>query len=241
MADVGAQVIVGTRRRDDGGDLLGRFGGALDPIDLDEAGYFAEQDLAAYALACLQLAGDERPGNPYTSQALAAPLAARIAEVSGQNFLIVGLMARSHGLHDQTAADSGRLQFTATVNSALATYLDRLPPVAGLPAARALTALAFAEAPGLPASLWQLAVEPIYGTRISAEDLTRFARSSAANFLVEAGRGTISDLPTGDAVPVYRLSHPSILTPPASADSRAPRWPLSRSGSICKVVPRLSR
>ena len=68
-ADVGAQVIVGTRRRDDGGDLLGRFGGALDLIDLDDPGYFAEEDLAAYALACLQLAGDERPGNPYTDEA----------------------------------------------------------------------------------------------------------------------------------------------------------------------------
>ena len=33
---------------------------------------------------------------------------------------------------------------------------------------------------------------------------------------------------------------PSILVPAAWADSRAPWWPLSRSGSICKVVPRLS-
>ena len=89
-ADVGAQVIVGTRRRDDGGDLLGRFGGALTVIDLDDPGYFAEEDLAAYALACLQLAGDERPGNPYADEALAGPLAARIAAMSGQNFLIAG-------------------------------------------------------------------------------------------------------------------------------------------------------
>ena len=134
-ADIGAQVIVGTRRRDDGGDLLGRFGGALDLIDLDDPGYFAEEDLAAYALACLQLTGDERPGNPYADQALAEPLAARIAELSGQNFLIAGLIARSHGLHDETAASPGQLQFDATVDSALAAYLDRLSPVAGLPAA----------------------------------------------------------------------------------------------------------
>ena len=64
-SDAGVQVVVGTRRRDDGGDLLSRFGPALDPLDLDDPRYFAEEDLAAYALACLQLAGDERPGNPY--------------------------------------------------------------------------------------------------------------------------------------------------------------------------------
>ena len=209
-ADIGAQVIVGTRRRDDGGDLLGRFGGALTVIDLDDPGYFAEEDLAAYALACLQLTGDERPGNPYTDQALAGPLAARIAELSGQNFLIAGLIARSHGLHDETAAIPGQLQFTATVDSALAAYLDRLSPVAGLPAPLALTTLAFAEAPGLPVTLWQLAVEAIYGTHISAEDLTRFARSSAANFLVETGRDSTSGLPSAAGEPVYRLFHQAL-------------------------------
>ena len=139
----------------------------LAAIDLDDPSYFAEEDLAAYALACLQLAGDERPGNPYTDDALAGPLAARIAVMSGQNFLIAGLIARSHGLHDEQAADPGRLEFAATVDSALAAYLQRLSPVAGLPAAHALTALAFAEAPGLPAALWQLAMEAIYGTRVS--------------------------------------------------------------------------
>jgi hypothetical protein len=64
-SDAGAQVVVGTRRRDGGGDLLGRFGGALESIDLDDPEYFAADDLAAYALACLQLAGDERPANPW--------------------------------------------------------------------------------------------------------------------------------------------------------------------------------
>ncbi len=100
-SDVGAQVVVGTRRRDDGGDILGRFGSALAALDLDAPEYFAEEDLAAYALACLQLAGDERPGNPYHDDALAGPLASRIAAMSGQNFLVAGLIARSHGLHDE--------------------------------------------------------------------------------------------------------------------------------------------
>ena len=88
-------------------------------------------------------------------------------------------------------------RFSATVDSALAAYLERLSPVAGVPADRALTALAFAEAPGLPAQLWQLAIEAIDGTHVSAEDLTRFARSSAANFLVETG----GEAATGDHDP----------------------------------------
>jgi WD40 repeat protein len=203
-SDAGAQVVVGTRRRDDGGNLLDRFGGALEGIDLDDPRYFAEEDLAAYALACLQLAGDERPGNPYSDDTLAGPVAGRIAAMAGRNFLIAGLIARSRGLHDEQAANPGQLGFSATVDSALASYLERLNPVAGLPADRALTVLAFAEAPGLPARLWQMAIEAIDGTRISAEDLTRFARSSAANFLVETG----GEAATGGQT--YRLFHQAL-------------------------------
>ncbi len=206
----GAQVIVGTRRRDDGGDLLGRFGAALERVDLDDPGYFAGQDLAAYALACLQLAGDERPDNPYSDQTVAGPLAAQIAAMSGQNFLIAGLIGRSHGLHDEKAATAGQLEPPATVDSALAAYLERVRPVAGLPAAHALTALAFAEAPGFSAALWRLAVEAIYGVHLSIEDLIGFARSSAANFLVESAADVPSDADGGDAWPVYRLFHQAL-------------------------------
>ena len=91
---------------------------ALDLLDLDDPEFFAEDDLTAYALACLQLAGGERPGNPYTDDALAVPLAARIAAVSGQNFLIAGLIARSHGLHDDPARRSRPASVTeATVRT----------------------------------------------------------------------------------------------------------------------------
>ena len=210
-ADAGAQVIVGTRRRDDEGDLLGRFDRALTVIDLDDPAYFSEQDLAAYALACLQLAGGERLGNPYADNSLACPLAARIAAMSAQNFLVAGLIARSHGLHDEQATDRGQLTFTATVDSALANYLNRLGQVASLPAANVLTPLAFAEAPGLPVKLWQLAVRALYGTYISVADLARFARSSAANFLIEKTGRPTSDLADGKmAGPSYRLFHQAL-------------------------------
>jgi hypothetical protein len=61
---VGAQVIVGTRRRDDGGDLLAAFNGADAMIDLDSEEYFDEADLIAYAKATLPLVGDERARQP---------------------------------------------------------------------------------------------------------------------------------------------------------------------------------
>ncbi|HYA50041.1 MAG TPA: WD40 repeat domain-containing protein, partial [Streptosporangiaceae bacterium] len=152
----------------------------------------------------------ERPGNPYADDTIAGPAASAIAAMASRNFLIAGLIARSRGLHDSEAADPSQLAFSATVDSALAAYLERLSPAAGLPADRALTALAFAEAPGLPARLWQLAIEAIDGTHVAAEDLTRFARSSAANFLVETGGETAA----GDHGPrgsiVYRLFHQAL-------------------------------
>ena len=167
-SDAGVQIIVGTRRRDDGGDILDRFGPAIDPIDLDNPEYFEQEDLAAYALASLQLTGDERPDSPYGDEAEARPLAARIAGIADRNFLIAGLIARTHGMHDKTAADPAQIEVTSTVRTALHGYLQRLDPVGGVPATRLLTALAFAEAPGLPANLWQAAVEALFGTAVSA-------------------------------------------------------------------------
>ncbi|WP_300605761.1 WD40 repeat domain-containing protein [Trebonia sp.] len=201
-SDLHAQVIVGTRRRDDGGDLFRFFGGAVAVIDLDDPEYFEEADLAAYAMASLQLVGDERPGNPYANDEIAGPLARRIAQLAGQNFLVAGLIARAHGMHDRQPALPQDLVFSATVDSALATYLERIRPIANVSAEIVLTALAFVEAPGLPIDLWQRVIEVIGGHQITAQQLSRFARSSAANFLVESS--------TGGAGPVFRLFHQAL-------------------------------
>jgi hypothetical protein len=162
-ADVGAQVAVGTRRSDDAGDLLRVFGPARTTVDLDDSRYFAVEDLAAYAQATLQLRGDERPGNPYKPDETAAPVAARIAERAERNFLVAGLVARTHGLYDDTAISPTAISFTPSVESTLATFLDRLAPIGGVSARELLTALAFAEAPGLPPELGLLAVRELSG------------------------------------------------------------------------------
>ncbi|MDQ3989816.1 MAG: hypothetical protein M3291_11590, partial [Actinomycetota bacterium] len=201
-ADLGAQLVVGTRRSDDAGDLLRVFGPARSTVDLDESHYFAVDDLAAYAQATLQLRGDERPGNPYQMDDVAAPVAARIAELAERNFLVAGLVARTHGLYDDVPVSPAAVSFTPSVESALAAFLDRLAPVAGVPARELLTALAFAEAPGLPVELWQLAVRALTGAAVGMEQLTGFARGSAANFLVESAGES--------ATATFRLFHQAL-------------------------------
>ncbi|MBV9651067.1 MAG: trypsin-like peptidase domain-containing protein [Pseudonocardiales bacterium] len=212
-ADLGAQVVVGTRRRDDAGDLLRVFGAATVTIDLDDSRYFAVEDLAAYAQATLQLRGAERPHNPYQPDEVAAPVAARIAQLAQGNFLIAGLVAQIHGLYDDNPASPAAVSFSPTVDSTLAAFVDRLAPVSGVPARQLLVALAFAEAPGLPPELWQLAVHALGGARISIEQLTRFARGSAANFLVESAT---------EATPVvFRLFHQALSDALATQRARS--------------------
>ncbi|MGH3550918.1 MAG: serine protease [Pseudonocardiaceae bacterium] len=80
-AEVGAQVLVGTRRNDDAGDLLWIFGPAQVTIDLDDTRYFAAEDLAAYAQATLQLRGDERPVIPTSPTRWRRPL--RLVSLNG--------------------------------------------------------------------------------------------------------------------------------------------------------------
>ncbi|MGI5404716.1 trypsin-like peptidase domain-containing protein [Streptomyces sp. CA-135486] len=191
-ADVGVKVVVGSRRRDDDGDLLAAFGLSAELIDLDEARFFAQEDLQAYALATLQLVGDERPGNPYADPEVARAVAERIAALSDQNFLVAGLVARGHGLYDSQAVDPGEISFTPTVDATLASYLDRLPGISGVPARTVLAALAYAEAPGFTTGLWSTAVEALNGKRLNERELQSFAQSSVANFLIESSSDTHS-------------------------------------------------
>jgi WD40 repeat protein len=201
-SNVGAQVVVGTRRHDDGGDLLQCFGSALSKIDLDESDFFALEDLAAYSLATLQLLGDERPDNPYNDHHVAGPVSARIAELSDRNFLVAGLVARTHGMHDEAPINPNDLSFTPTVEDALRSYLDRIPSVAGTSADGVLTALAFAQSTGLTIELWQVAVQAITGASIGTEELVGFTRSSAGNFLIESGNDR--------TMSAYRLFHQAL-------------------------------
>ncbi|MEU8913114.1 trypsin-like peptidase domain-containing protein [Streptomyces nigrescens] len=213
-ADLGVRVVVGSRRVDDAGDLLAPFAGALKIIDLDVPEFFAQDDLVAYALATLQLVGDERANSPYQDDQVAAAVAQRIAEMAQRNFLIAGLVARSHGMHDQEAIAVEQLRYTSTVEAALRDYLSRLPALQGVPAQDLLTALAYAESPGLTLSLWRRVVQAMTGQAVDEGALFGFARSAAANFLVES-----SDSATRSGS--FRLFHQALnealLAPRAAA------------------------
>jgi hypothetical protein len=187
IADVaGTRVIVGSRYAYGDGDLLDAFGGALAQIDLDSPEFFEESDLTAYAEATLRLGGHRRPGNPYADQAVADLVAARIAAKSRGNFLVAGLIAGEHGLHDEVPPSPAGLSFSAEVGDVMREYLRRIPEVsAGVSAEEALTALAFAEAPGLPASLWRVALRALGIGDIPEEVLVRFALSPVAGLLIE--------------------------------------------------------
>ncbi|MFC6023854.1 hypothetical protein ACFP2T_47845, partial [Plantactinospora solaniradicis] len=200
------QVVVGSRYRDDAGDLIGVFGHARHVLDLDDPSNFVQSDLVDYALATLRLEGDERPGNPYADDAVARPVAERIASLARQSFLVAGLIARMHGLHDTTPVAIDAITFAPSANDALRRYLEHLTPVDGVPAATLLTVLAFAEAPGLTTTLWRLGLEAL-GQDLDEHQLTVFARSAAANFLVETGQPTLT---AGSRQTSYRLFHQAL-------------------------------
>jgi WD40 repeat protein len=196
-AEHGARVVVGSRRRDAAGDLIASLG-PTQLIDLDSAEFFSARDLGDYALASLQ--AESAPGNPYADPDAAAALAARIAELAKGNFLVAGLTARRLARDDTAVSDPHALRFPDDVGEALRAYLEPLPPVSGLPATTVLQALACAEAPGLPVTLWKTAVAALTpGARISARQLSEFA-ASAAEFLLE----------TSGAIPAYRLFHQAL-------------------------------
>ncbi|UOX90981.1 trypsin-like peptidase domain-containing protein [Amycolatopsis sp. FBCC-B4732] len=198
----GVQVVVGTRGSDEDGSLIDALGNAAAIINLDSEEYFERQDLVSYSLACLQLDGDERIDGPYFLEGIAVPVAERIAELAGTNFLIAGLIARSRGLYDQEAVDPKEISVNQTVESALVEYLDRMADVDGVSASNVLAGLAFAEAPGLTTTSWSAVVEALYAEVVSERSLRKFVRSSAANFLVESS--------IGEEDPSFRLFHEAL-------------------------------
>ena len=195
------RVVVASRRYDAAGPLLYSLGASAE-IDLDDSGYTEYEDVVEFAVACLQLQGAERPGNPYDDEGVARLLATRIAHIADGNFLIAGLLARRHGQVDIVAASPSSLRDVTTVETALLDYLSVLPDESSLTATELLTPLAFAEAPGLTVELWAAALQALTGRRVDHTRLEAFAHGSAANFLVDEASGTDG--------PVFRLYHQAL-------------------------------
>lgn len=132
---------------------------------------------------------------------MAHPLAVKIAEKASGNFLIAGLMARTHGLYDTEPVPASAVGSIAGglegIQSSLEKYLSHVPAVGGVDAGRVLSALAYAEAPGLPLELWQVAIRALAGREVFLEE---FAQGSAANFLLQSPGHP----------PAYRLFHQAL-------------------------------
>lgn len=189
---VGLQVIVGSRKRDDEGDILRSLGPGLELIDLDDSAYFEIDDLVAYSLATLQLDGDDSRQSVYRDATASLPAAERIAHLAAPNFLVAGLMARSYGIYDQVPATADQIFFTGSVDDAFRRYLSRVPNVGTFSAVDLLGALAIADRPGLPLELWQLALRAIMSDVVPDRKLLEFSRSAGANFLLESSRSSAS-------------------------------------------------
>ena len=97
-------------------------------------------------------------------------------------------------------------------------FLSQIPEVTGIPgsAGELLTALAYAEAPGLSLDLWITAIEALYEVRPGKRELRKFIQSSAANFLVQSGPNPEAAVPSSgrqarkDPDRVFRLFHQAL-------------------------------
>jgi len=124
----GRGLFVGSRHAGGDGDLLDAFGGAVAQIDLDSANSSRNRISPRTRRRRCKLVGDERPGNPYTDQTVAGPVAAQIAAKSRGNFLVAGLTARRMGARRGSPRPAG-LSFSAEVAPRCASTCGAFPQV----------------------------------------------------------------------------------------------------------------
>jgi WD40 repeat protein len=194
---VGAQVIVGTRR---GGELVARLDGAT-VIDLDAPEFFAENDLVEYALATFLSEADDLRDSPHLEAETARTAAESIARVAGSNFLVAGLLAGMEVRGDRFPVPAGGVPADHHIDAALIASLHGLPNVGDTTAETMLTALAYAEPPGLSLELWQAALAGL-GETVDVHAIAAFADSPATGFLRET--------PGPDMRRQFRLYHQAL-------------------------------
>jgi hypothetical protein len=95
-------------------------------------------------------------------------------------------------------AEAATTALSGAIGDTVRDYLRRVPAVAGVPGVHLLTALAFAQVPGLPVSLWRVAVHTLTGASLTDQQLERFALSPAANPVIRGVEGA------------YQISHQTV-------------------------------
>ncbi|GAA1874107.1 AAA family ATPase [Myceligenerans crystallogenes] len=207
---LGIKLIVGTRRKDDRGSLPAALSSRRTEIDLDLDRYFDRRDVTANAIACLQV----REDGPYQREHVARRLAETIADRAGRSFLVAGLMATHHGLHDTVPVLPGALTGGTSLAEVLDEFVGRLADVDGVPARDILVPLAYAQAPGLPIELWQELIRALTGKSVDETALTAFTRTAAANLLITSSSdsdGSDGETSADAGNPaVFRLFHQAL-------------------------------
>ncbi|MEV4436278.1 caspase family protein [Streptomyces sp. NPDC049555] len=217
------QLLVGTRPH-----VLDSLGDQFIPLDLDEAQWTGERDIAAYARRLL-LAPDGPGSVGVYTEATTEPVSDAVSVRADGNYLVARLIARSLA-HRPAPLDTtcpgweGQLPalsespdrsagpaFRWVLHEQLRTRADR-----GL---ALLTALAHAEGTGLPGEMWRAAASTFTTDPVTGQDI-RWILESAGAHIIE-GRDTGPD---GEARSVYRLYHQSYadeLRSTAGSDANA--------------------
>ncbi|WP_420116551.1 hypothetical protein [Micromonospora sp.] len=194
------RVVVATRRGR-GNQLLRhlgiRDGDAANLVDLDSDTYFDPADLRQVATRHLtQATADNYPGRSEdawtryrTDRALTDRLAAVIARRADRNFLVAAFAAHSlstmREVLDPAAPGFDDTLIPSSVAEAFTKYFDTIPDERQrFRTGRLLTALAFAQGPGLDDDTWLLFADAL-GLAAPGEDIQLLRRSPVADYLLE--------------------------------------------------------
>jgi len=203
LAQAGAaRVLVGVRK-DDGEWLQSRLAPAV-TIDLDAKPYFERRDLVAYAEQLL-LGGKAGEVDPAAAEAAAAHIAEEVAERAGKSFLIAWLLATplaeaealsplpAEGYPNQfELGDAMKHYIEAAADQATEDEEGRKRVEEEI--RELLTALAFAEGPGLPVEgeVWPQIATAVSGRsdpEYIAKDVDDLRRTAARHLLQISGSG----------------------------------------------------
>jgi AAA ATPase domain/Caspase domain len=226
----GVRMLVGTRR-----ELISAIGPTVTTLDLDEAEYRDDGDVAGYVRQVLLAAEEPEAVTPYRGNvALAGVVAKGVADRADGVFLVARMTARSLR-HLDAPVDVSRLGWIGDLPSEIGAAFDDWLGRFGaeeLRVRRMLLPLACAEGHGLPrGQIWSRLASVLAGVECTEEDIT-WALTVAQAYTAEV---------VDDGRSVYRLYHQALAEHLRATDDRTERTgspPRHMSASISRLTPR---
>jgi WD40 repeat protein len=199
MSDIsGVRLLVGTRR-----ELLSALGPTFSVLDLDQAGYRDDEDVAGYVRKVLLAADEPEVPTPYRgNDALAAAVAKGVAKRAAGVFLVARMTARS--LRHTTPIEVSKPGWIATLPSEIGSAFDDFLARFGAEEPRVrrmLVPLALAEGHGLPrGQIWSKLSSMLSGIECTEADIT---------WVLEVAQAYIAEV-VDDGRSAYRLYHQAL-------------------------------